>query len=60
MTQASATQQGREQASDETAIHPFHVNVPETELTRKAGTSRPWEQPVLFSEEVRAGFRSLR
>src|SRR5258706_67471 len=33
MTQGSATQQRSDQASDKTAIHPFHVNVPETELT---------------------------
>src|SRR5580692_11053006 len=33
MTQTSATQQGREQADDKNAIRPFHVNVPETELT---------------------------
>jgi hypothetical protein len=33
MTQGSATQRRSEQASDKTAIHPFHVNVPETELT---------------------------
>src|SRR5229473_6394804 len=33
MTETSATQRGREQASDKTAIRPFHVNVPETELT---------------------------
>jgi len=33
MTQTTATQRGTEQASDKTAIRPFHVNVPETELT---------------------------
>ena len=33
MTQTSATQQGREQADDKNAIRPFHVNVPEAELT---------------------------
>ena len=33
MTQTSATQQGSEQAADKTAIRPFHVNVPEAELT---------------------------
>jgi hypothetical protein len=31
MTQTTATQ--RSTATDKTAIHPFHVNVPETELT---------------------------
>ena len=33
ITQTRATQQNSEQVSDKTAIHPFHVNVPETELT---------------------------
>jgi pimeloyl-ACP methyl ester carboxylesterase len=33
MTQTSGTQRGGEQAGDKTAIRPFHVNVPETELT---------------------------
>src|SRR5580704_12259932 len=33
MTQTGATPQGSKQAADKTAIHPFHVNVPETELT---------------------------
>src|ERR1700689_3360824 len=33
MTQTTATQRGTRQASDKTAIRPFHVNVPETELT---------------------------
>src|SRR5437899_2546572 len=32
MTQASATQRGREQADDKNAIRPFRVNVPEAEL----------------------------
>jgi hypothetical protein len=33
MTRTSATQQGSEQAADRNAIRPFHVNVPEAELT---------------------------
>src|SRR6202521_2209788 len=33
MTQTTATQRGAQQASDKNAIRPFHVNVPETELT---------------------------
>ena len=33
MTQTSAKQQSSEQAGDKTAIRPFQVNVPETELT---------------------------
>ncbi|MGH8693751.1 MAG: epoxide hydrolase family protein, partial [Burkholderiales bacterium] len=33
MTQTSATHQGGEQAADKNAIRPFHLNVPEAELT---------------------------
>jgi pimeloyl-ACP methyl ester carboxylesterase len=33
MTPTSATQERSEQATDKTAIRPFHVNVPEAELT---------------------------
>jgi pimeloyl-ACP methyl ester carboxylesterase len=33
MTRTTVPQQAVEQASDKTAIRPFHVNVPETELT---------------------------
>ncbi len=33
MTQTTATQRGAEQAPDKNAIRPFHVNVPEAELT---------------------------
>src|SRR6202040_4072534 len=33
MTLTNVTQPAIDQASDKTAIHPFHVNVPETELT---------------------------
>jgi hypothetical protein len=33
MTPTSATLQGSQQATDMNAIHPFHVNVPEAELT---------------------------
>ena len=33
MNQAAVAQPAIDQASDKTAIHPFHVNVPETELT---------------------------
>src|ERR1700722_19965780 len=37
MSQTTATQRSSEQVSDKTAIHPFHVNVPETELTDLRG-----------------------
>jgi hypothetical protein len=33
MTQTRATQQSSEQAADKTAVRPFQVNVPESELT---------------------------
>src|ERR1700746_373686 len=33
MNDTSATQQGSKQAADKNAIRPFHVNVPEAELT---------------------------
>jgi len=33
MTESTATQRSTEQSTDNTAIRPFHVNVPETELT---------------------------
>src|SRR5262249_33936861 len=33
MTRTTATQQGTEQGSDRNAIRPFHVNVPEAQLT---------------------------
>lgn len=50
MTQTSATQPASEQASDKTAIRPFHVNVPETELTelrrRINGTKWPERETV--------------
>ena len=37
MTQTSATQPSNEQTADKNAIRPFHVNVPEAELTEA-----PW------------------
>ena len=33
MTQTTATQQVSGQATDKAAIRPFHVNIPEAELT---------------------------
>ena len=33
MTETTATQRSTERSTDKAAIHPFHVNVPETELT---------------------------
>lgn len=49
-----------------TEIRSFHVDVPEEELAdrrRIAATRWPeeaWEEPELFSEEIRAAFTSLR
>jgi pimeloyl-ACP methyl ester carboxylesterase len=107
MTLTSATERGKEQAADKNAIRPFHVNVPEAELTElrrrvaaapkgvkipvaasafpdelyqaprswaeqaypnlihynklpKGGHFAAWEQPKFLSEELRAGFKSLR
>ena len=57
MTLTSATQRGREQAADKNAIRPFHVNVPETELTelrrRVAAARLPERETVTdFSQGV--------
>jgi pimeloyl-ACP methyl ester carboxylesterase len=57
MTLTSATQRGREQAADKNAIRPFHVNVPEAELTelrrRVAATRLPERETVTdFSQGV--------
>ena len=50
MTQAIATQQGREQAADKSAIRPFRVNVPEANLAdlrrRLAATRWPTKELV--------------
>ncbi len=37
MTQTTATQRGTQQAPDKNALRPFHVNVPEAELTELRG-----------------------
>lgn len=73
------TNVAQQTGSDKAAIRPFHVNVPEAELTelrerinatkwpdretvkdQKGGHFAAWEQPKLFAEEVRAGFRPLQ
>src|SRR5664279_1784844 len=50
MTQTTATQRSTERSTDKAAIHPFHVNVPETELTelrrRINGTKLPERETV--------------
>ncbi len=52
MTQAIGTPQGSKQASDKTAIHPFHVNVPEAELTdlRSRINSTKWPERELVAD----------
>ena len=57
MTLTSATQRGREQAADKNAIRPFHVDVPEAELTelrrRVAAARLPERETVTdFSQGV--------
>src|ERR1700723_2161933 len=46
MTESTATQRTTEQSADNTAIHPFHVEVPETELTelRKRINATKWPE----------------
>ncbi|HEY0725144.1 MAG TPA: alpha/beta fold hydrolase [Pyrinomonadaceae bacterium] len=61
MTQETATQQVTEQATDRTAIRPFHVNVPEAELTelrrRIEATRFPEKETVAdFSQGVQLDF----
>jgi hypothetical protein len=41
----------------DTAIHPFRIDFPQFD---RGGHFAAWEQPQLFSEEMRAAFRSLR
>jgi pimeloyl-ACP methyl ester carboxylesterase len=45
MTQTSATQRGEEQPADKNAIRPFHVNVPEAELTELRGRIKATKWP---------------
>src|SRR5712692_10618438 len=57
MTDTSATQQGSKQAADKNAIRPFHVDVPEAELTelrmRIVATRLPEKETVAdFSQGV--------
>ena len=52
MTGTSATQRGSEQADDKTAIHPFHVNIPETELTelRRRINATKWPEREIVTD----------
>jgi len=52
MTAISTTQQGNKQADDRNAIRPFHVNVPEAELTelRRRINSTKWPERELVAD----------
>ena len=54
MTQTTATQRGSEQASDKTAIRPFHVNVPEAELTelRRRINATKWPERETVTDAI--------
>ena len=57
MTQTSAAPQGSKQADDKNVIRPFHVNIPEAELTdlrrRIVATRLPERETVTdFSQGV--------
>src|SRR5256714_5678313 len=61
MAKTSATQRGGEQAADKNAIRPFHVNIPEAELTdlrrRIVATRLPERETVTdFSQGVQLAF----
>jgi len=53
MTQISATQPGSKQADDKNAIRPFHVNVPEAELTelRRRINATKWPDRETVTDE---------
>ena len=57
MTQTSATQRSGEQAADKNAMRPFHVNIPEAELTelRKRINATKWPE----RETVTAGIFAI-
>ncbi len=52
MTQINATQRSGEQTADKNAIRPFHVNVPEAELTelRRRINSTKWPERELVAD----------
>ena len=53
MTQTSATQRGCEQPDDKNAIRPFHVNVPEADLTelRRRINATKWPERETVVDE---------
>jgi hypothetical protein len=52
MTQAGTTQQGGRQADDKNAIRPFHMNVPEADLTelRRRVNATKWPERETVSD----------
>jgi len=62
MTQASATPQSKQQTTDKNAIRPFHVNVPEAELTelrrRINATKWPERETVADASQRQVQFSS--
>jgi hypothetical protein len=69
----SATEDAGKTGSVSSAIRPFQVGFPEADLAElrpdnllyynrldRGGHFAAWEQPQLFSEEMRAAFRTLR
>ena len=54
MTQISATPQGSKQADDKNAIRPFHVNVPEAELTelRRRINATKWPERETVADAI--------
>ena len=54
MTQTSATQQGSKQATDNNAIRPFHVDVPEAELTelRRRINATKWPERETVTDAI--------
>jgi hypothetical protein len=55
MAQTSATQRGRQQLADNTDIRPFHVNVPEAELTELRASCAIREYSWLEEIQVERG-----
>src|SRR4030081_3492162 len=53
MTQTSATQQRSERSADKNEIRPFHVNVPETELTelRRRINATKWPERETVTDQ---------
>src|ERR1700747_529570 len=53
MAQTGATQRGGEQAADKSATRPFHVNVPETELTelRRRINATKWPERETVTDQ---------